>query len=634
MATPNEILKSYWGYDSFRTPQLDIISAVLEGKDVLALLPTGGGKSICFQVPAMIMDGLCLVVTPLIALMKDQVYQLKERNIRAGAVYTGMSYHETETTLDNAQFGWYKFLYVSPERLKSDKFIERLKNMKISLLAIDEAHCISQWGYDFRPTYLEIAAVKKLINPCPTIALTATATPKVQLDIMEKLDFRSNLLFSKSFIRPNLSFVCRKEEVKFQKAFEILKKVPGSAIIYARNRKKTAEMADFLVQEKIDASFYHAGLKGIDRSKRQDQWIANKTRVICSTNAFGMGIDKSDVRTVIHIDLVDTIEAYYQEAGRAGRDGKKSYAVLLYKNVDITNLKNRLDKRFPEISDIKRVYDALCNYLQIAYYAGKMMTYPFDLMAFCKYFHLEQEKTFNCLKILEDEGKLVMSDGFAMPSKVKIIAEKGLLYRFQVENPEYEPIIKSLLRSYGGILEDYVKINESLMSTKLKIDQKKVRNQLIALSKLNILRYSMQTDEPKITFLEERLMVENLAINTIKLSQRKAEIAQQMDAFVDYLTNQSTCRQVIIANYFGEKNPQNCGICDNCLAKKRANNMPEYEVLAKDIFEKIGKEQFTLEGLIKQYNGQLKKEAYISALRFMLDENIVRINSKNELEKG
>jgi ATP-dependent DNA helicase RecQ len=633
MTTPNEILKTYWGYDTFRTPQLEIINSVVEGKDVLAILPTGGGKSVCFQVPALLLDGLCLVITPLIALMKDQVYQLKERNIRAGAVFTGMSYHETETTLDNAQFGLYKFLYVSPERLKSEKFIERLKNMKIGLLAIDEAHCISQWGYDFRPTYLEIAAVKKLINPCPIIALTATATPKVQLDIMNKLEFRSNLIFSKSFIRSNLSFVCRKEEVKFQKTVDILKKVPGSAIVYARNRKKTAEISDFLLQEKIPSSFYHAGLKGEERSKRQENWILNKTRVICSTNAFGMGIDKSDVRTVIHIDLPDTIEAYYQEAGRAGRDRKKSYAVLLYKNVDITNLKNRLEKRFPEVEEIKKVYDALCNYLQIAFYAGKMMTYPFDLLAFCKYFHLEQDKTFNCLKILEDEGKLVMNDGFAMPSKVKIIAEKGKLYRFQVENPIYEPIIKSLLRNYGGILEDYVKINEQFMSTKLKMDKKKVRNDLIELSKLNILRYSMQTDEPKITFLEERLQVENLRINNVKLLQRKEDIALQMNAFVDYITNETTCRQVIIANYFGEKNAPICGICDNCLEKKAKEKLPEYDLLAKDIFNKLEQQPLTLEKLVDLYNGHLQKASYIAALRFMMDENIVKLNARNELEK-
>ena len=346
-----------------------------------------------------------------------------------------------------------------------------------------------------------------------------------------------------------------------------------------------------------------------------------------------MGIDKSDVRTVIHIDLPDTIEAYYQEAGRAGRDGKKSYAVLLYKNVDITNLKNRLEKRFPEVEEIKKVYDALCNYLQIAFYAGKMMTYPFDLLAFCKYFHLEQDKTFNCLKILEDEGKLVMNDGFAMPSKVKIIAEKGKLYRFQVENPIYEPIIKSLLRNYGGILEDYVKINEQFMSTKLKMDKKKVRNDLIELSKLNILRYSMQTDEPKITFLEERLQVENLRINNVKLLQRKEDIAQQMNAFVDYITNETTCRQVIIANYFGEKNAPNCGICDNCLSKKAKEKLPEYDLLAKDIFNKLEQQPLTLEKLVDLYNGHLQKASYIAALRFMMDENIVKLNARNELEK-
>lgn len=634
MTTPNEILKEYWGYDSFRTPQLDIINSVLEGKDVLAILPTGGGKSVCFQVPAMLLDGLCLVVTPLIALMKDQVFQLKDRGIKAGALYTGMSFHEMETTLDNAQFGWYKFLYISPERLKSEQFIERLKNMKISLLAIDEAHCISQWGYDFRPTYLEIAAVKDLINPCPIIALTATATPKVQLDIMEKLKFKLPLIFTKSFMRPNLSFVCRKEEAKFPKVVEILGKVPGSAIVYCRNRKKTAEISDYLQSEKINSTFYHAGLKGEIRSQRQEEWISNIKRVISSTNAFGMGIDKADVRTVIHIDLPDTIEAYYQEAGRAGRDGKRSYAVVLYRNADISALRTRLEKRFPSIDEIRRVYDACCNYLQIAFYSGKMMSYSFDLISFCRSFHLEQEKTFNCLKILEEEGKILMSDGFNMPSKVRIIAEKSKLYYFQVENIAYEPVIKFLLRNYGGILDDYVKINEKQMATKLKMDAKKMRNQLIELSKLNILRYSMQTDEPKITLLEGRLMVENLRINIQKMNTRKAELSIQMEAFIEFITEQTKCRQVLISNYFGEKNPIDCGICDNCLARKAEDNMPDFETIQKEIKDKLMNKAQNVEVYIKNIAGASKKEAYLKVLRFMLDEGILSINAKNEVVYG
>ena len=632
MSTPKEILKQYWGYDTFRAPQEEIIQSVLEDKDVLAILPTGGGKSVCFQIPGIMREGLCLVISPLIALMKDQVLQLKNRKIKAGALFTGLSNHEMETILDNAQYGWYKFLYVSPERLKSDWFITRIKQMNIGLLAVDEAHCISQWGYDFRPTYLEIAAIKKVINPCPTIALTASAIPKVQTDIMERLEFRSPLKFSKSFLRDNLSFVCRNEESKATKLLEIVQKTKGSGLVYTRNRKKTEELADFLRKNKISSNFYHAGIKAQERNKRQDSWIKGETVIMSCTNAFGMGIDKPDVRVVVHADLPDSLEAYYQEAGRAGRDGKLAYAVALYKNADIQQLRKNVEQLFPSIEVIRTIYNALCNYLQVAVHSGEMMTYPFGIMEFCRVFHLQQQQVYYSLKRLEDEGILSLSEGVWLPSRVKIIAQKTLLYKYQVENPKHEPIIKLLLRTYGGILEGYIKINESFLGRKLKVTESEVKNLLILLSKQNILRYNMSNDEPHITFLRGRIVSEDLQLDIKRQEQRKADILNRVEAMIGYVTNKDICRQAYIANYFGENNPLPCGKCDNCI-EKRKNRQKDWENIEDAIFKMLNTSALPLEVLLAKVEGYYGKQDFLSTLRFLLDENKVKINTRNEIFK-
>jgi ATP-dependent DNA helicase RecQ len=409
--TPGHILKEYFGFNEFRTPQEEIIQAVLDGKDTLALLPTGGGKSVCFQVPGLMQDGICIVVSPLIALMKDQVFQLKNKNIKAAAIFSGLSYHEIDVILDNCQFGYYKFLYVSPERLKTELFIERFKRMKVNLIAVDEAHCVSQWGYDFRPPYLEIAAIRKYHPDVPLLALTASATPVVQKDIIEKLALKKYAVFKKSFIRENLSFVVRREEAKYPKLIEIINKLKGSGIVYVRNRNKTKDIAEYLQQHAVSADFYHAGLKLNERSVKQDNWVKNKTQVIVCTNAFGMGIDKSDVRFVIHMDVPESLEAYYQEAGRAGRDGKLSYAALLFNQPDIDKLQERIDQKFPPVELIKNVYNAVCNHLSIAVESGKMQTHNFDIMYFSRQFNLDAAAVYNSLKILEQENYIQLSEG-------------------------------------------------------------------------------------------------------------------------------------------------------------------------------------------------------------------------------
>ena len=460
MTNPNEILKKYWGFDAFRPMQLNIIESALQGNDTLALLPTGGGKSICFQVPALCLEGVTLVVSPLIALMKDQVQNLKKRDIKAEAIFSGLHRREIERILDNCCFGETKILYLSPERLTNTDTLERIKQMKVVLIVVDEAHCISQWGYDFRPSYLQISQIRDYFPKTPVLALTATATKEVVVDIQSKLNFLKSKLCQISFLRTNLSYVVLKEEVKEVKMLEILQKVPGSGVIYVRNRKKTKDIAQFLTQKGINADFYHAGLDIDERSVKQDNWIANRTRIIVSTNAFGMGIDKPDVRTVIHLDLPDSLEAYFQEAGRAGRDEKKSYAILLYNKTDELNLVRNYEKSFPEIQDIKNTYLALGSYLQLAIGSGKDENFDFDLNKFAINFKLDIAKTYSCLKVLEQSGWLTLNDAVKILSSVQFIVEKEKLYDYQLKNKQLDITIKIMLRLYQGILSAPININE------------------------------------------------------------------------------------------------------------------------------------------------------------------------------
>ena len=469
MAKAVDILKQYWGYDSFRPLQDEIIESVLDGKDTLALMPTGGGKSICFQVPALCREGVCIVISPLIALMKDQVFQLQKRNIPAAAIYSGMRYKDIDRLLDNAVYGNIKLLYLSPERLVTELARERIKKMNVNLLAVDEAHCISQWGYDFRPPYLQIAEIREFIPDTPILAVTATATKEVVEDIQQKLEFKDGAVFQKSFERKNLAYVVLSEENKPQKALDILQKVKGSAVVYSRNRRGTKEVANYLRKNGINADFYHAGLSTALRTKKQEDWIQGKLKVMVSTNAFGMGIDKADVRSVVHMDLPDSLEAYFQEAGRAGRDGKKSFAVLLYNEADKKNLLWSYENSFPEIEEVKRVYAALGSYLQLAIGSGLGGSFDFEIERFVKNFRFDLLKTYSCLKILEQSGYIVLSDAVFIPSTIKIRVNKEVLYDYQLKNRSLDIIIKTILRTYHGALSHHTKIDESQLARFLKI---------------------------------------------------------------------------------------------------------------------------------------------------------------------
>lgn len=629
---PIEILKQYFGYDTFRYPQAEIIQSVLDKNDTLALLPTGGGKSVCFQIPALMQDGICIVISPLIALMKDQVAQLKSRNIRAAAIFSGLSYPEIDMILDNCQFGYYKFLYVSPERLKTEIFIERFKRMKVNLIAVDEAHCVSQWGYDFRPQYLEIAAIRQHHPSVPLIALTASATPNVQADIIEKLQLKNAVVFKKSFLRENLSFVVRKEEAKYPKLLEIIQKIKGSGIVYARSRNRTKDVAEFLFKQNINADFYHAGLKNTERNSKQENWIKNKTHVIVCTNAFGMGIDKPDVRFVIHIDVPDSLEAFYQEAGRAGRDGKLSYAAIVYTQTDIDNLQERLEAKFPSVEKIKNVYNAICNHLSIAVGSGFMHSYSFDIQLFSTQFNMEISTVYNCLKILEQENYLQLSEGISMPSRLIFRVDKLELYRYEVANSDTSQIIKTILRIYGGILDHYTKINEAQIARTLKVSEAEVVRKLEILHKHKVIIYVRSSNEPTILFLNERLHDNNLYINTQFLRQRKQILQNQLNAMINFVEQKQICRQQVICTYFGEVETEKCGRCDICVAdKKRKEFSAEFIESKNHILELVKNDWVKMENVLPQ-NAHFKTQLYKEVIRFLLDEKLLLLNDKNELK--
>ncbi len=583
MSTAHKLLKQYWGFNAFRPLQEDIINSVLAGKDTLALLPTGGGKSLCFQVPAMAMEGLCLVISPLIALMKDQVMNLEKRGIKAAAIYTGLPYREVDRLLDNCVYGNYKFLYISPERLATEDFRTRLAKMKINLLAVDEAHCVSQWGYDFRPPYLQIAEVRDMLKGVPLIALTATATPEVVEDIQEKLHFRKKNVFRKSFARKNLSYVVRQTINKPKTLAEILGKVKGSAIVYVRNRRKTKEIATQLNKEHIKADYYHAGLEPFERSQKQNEWIAGKTRVIVCTNAFGMGIDKPDVRLVFHLDLADSLEAYFQEAGRAGRDEHKAYAIQLMDGADIASIEEKIKNTFPSLQFLREVYEALCSYLRIAYNSGAETTHDFDLRDFCSKQKLDTVKAINALKLLEQQGLLYLTDGFYSRSAVKVSCSKEVLYKFQTDKPALEPLVKFILRTTEGVFDDFHPIEEETAATRLKVSVEEVVKQLNTLNKAGIFNYQPRKNKPQLIFLKPRAQKENLRLDNAFIEKRKKDYEHRLSAVRNYVLNTQSCRTRQLVKYFGEQLDENCGICDVCAAQKKAGLTPERfaEIAAK-----------------------------------------------------
>ncbi len=561
--TPHQVLKRFWGFDDFRSMQLEIINSVLKGEDTLALLPTGGGKSICFQVPALCRPGICIVVSPLIALMKDQVYNLQKRGIPAVAIYSGMHYKDIDRTLDNCIYGQIKFLYLSPERLMTDLAQERIKKMNVNLIAIDEAHCISQWGYDFRPPYLEIAKIRLIHPQTPFLALTATATPEVVIDIQERLEFRKKNVFQKSFRRDNLSYAVLEEANKLEKMLDILRKVSGSSVVYVRNRKHTKDAAQFLQRNRISADFYHAGLSNEIRSQKQEDWINNKIRVMVSTNAFGMGIDKPDVRTVIHLSLPDSLEAYFQEAGRAGRDGEKAYAILLYQNEDKEDLERQFELSYPEFAEIRRVYQALGSYFQLAVGSGMGESFDFDLLDFCKYYKFNPTTTFNALKILMQEGWLFLTEAVFIPSSLMVKATKEELYDYKLRNRGFENLITTILRTYHGAFNNFVNINEKQLANFLKIEASRLRQNLTTLERDGIIEYRPFKEMPQIIFTQPRTDVKNLTIDKKRYDFLKNRQENRINAAIEY-GSKIQCRNQLLLTYFGEKEVEPCGKCDVC----------------------------------------------------------------------
>ncbi|MHA7877866.1 MAG: RecQ family ATP-dependent DNA helicase [Bacteroidota bacterium] len=566
---PLETLRQYWGYQSFRPLQQEIIQAVLEGKDVIALLPTGGGKSICFQVPTLMRPGLCVVISPLIALMKDQVDRLKKRGIAAEAVFTGMRASEIDLVLDNCIYGEVKFLYLSPERLKTTLLQERARKMRINLLAIDEAHCISQWGYDFRPAYLDIAAFKALAPNANIIALTATATPIVQKDIQEKLQLSAPIRFQESFIRNNLAYVVRKTEDKERQLQNILGHVPGTAIVYVNARKKANAIAQLLRNNNIKAVAYHAGLTTPERTSRQEAWINETTRVIVATNAFGMGIDKLNVRSVIHLDLPTSLEAYYQEAGRAGRDEKKAYAIVLYDDQDVAMLQKSIHLAYPSIEQLKKVYQHLANYYQVAVGSHDMATYDFDLACFASVYGLQPSLAYHALKTLERAGLVQLNETFSQPDQLHILTNPKALYAFQVAHARYDLLIKAVLRLYGGeLFSAFCNISVQHIARLLNTTPQEVTEQLQALARLAIIQYYPQKDSPQLTFITPRYPAASLPLDRRKLKQRIAIAQKKVKAVMHYVTCQYRCRAHLLLEYLGEVVHQKCRQCDVCLKKE------------------------------------------------------------------
>jgi len=630
MESFRQILIRHWGFPDFRPLQLEIINSVASGKDTLGLMPTGGGKSITFQIYSLSKKGICIVITPLIALMKDQVENLNRRGIKALAIHSGMTFREINLTLDNAVWGEYKFLYVSPERLNSERFRERLKQMNVNLVTVDEAHCISQWGYDFRPSYMNIVQLRKILPDVKFLALTATATEKVADDIQDKLEFREKNILKMSFQRENLSYLVRGMENKMGYLLDTIKKVKGSGIIYVRSRKATREISDELVANNITADFYHAGLRNSVRSNKQDSWLEGKTRVIVATNAFGMGIDKSDVRFVIHIQAPDSLESYYQEAGRAGRDGKKSAAVLLFNNTDSTKLKKHIKIAFPDISNIKRIYDALCNYLQIAQGFGKSQIFEFHLQGFAQAFKFQQAMVYNSLKILQREGYLEFTEEVDSPSRIYFTVSRNELYKFQVANADFDGFIKLILRSYTGLFTGYVTIDEELLSKRAGTDQEKVYNYLKHLRKSKVIDYVPRNRTPFIYFLKERINVDRLKISKDNYDLRKKDLNSRIESVIEYASSTSKCRSQILLEYFGETDSARCGICDVCKSLETLElSSFDFELIGKDI-KKILTEPISYESLLIKLKGDQQKMRQV--IKWLLDNNKIIYRVDNLLE--
>ncbi|MBN7803498.1 RecQ family ATP-dependent DNA helicase [Algoriphagus aestuariicola] len=617
------ILSEVFGLEDFRPVQKQVIDSVMEGKDTLALLPTGGGKSLCYQIPGLAKEGICLVVSPLIALMKDQVDNLKAKGVKAAAIYSGMSYREIDTTLDNCIYGDFKFLYVSPERLKQELFIERFRQMNINLIAVDEAHCISQWGYDFRPPYLEIAAIRPFHPRVSVLALTASATPKVCADIIAKLEMKAHREFHQSFARKNLSYSVRLVENKLEKGIEILNSIPGTAIWYVRNRQATQQIAKALSQLGISAAAYHAGLSNADRADRQEAWKSDRVRVMVSTNAFGMGIDKPDVRVVIHSDLPENLENYYQEAGRAGRDGRKAFAVLLANEQDFEQLSTRAELVYPPLDYLKRVYQCLANYYQLAVGSNMLSSFDFDISDFCQTYGLQVLDTFYALKVLAEEGFVEVNESFFSPSRVHFQVDPSRLYEVQIAYAKLDPVVKMLLRTYGGnLFSEFIRIQEGKLAKSLSMKESELVKALLDLQKLEVMDYDQRKDKPQLTFLTPRYDAGKLPFNLPRIAARKKLTLENAKSMVAYTSQSKLCRTQFIQEYFGEKTDEVCGICDVCIeAKKKLAPQSQEDRLKQKILETLAESDGLTEQDLFSTLKKPRSNANLTLLRRLIEEN-------------
>jgi ATP-dependent DNA helicase RecQ len=621
----HEILKRYWGYDAFRDLQEEIITSIGEGKDTLGLMPTGGGKSITFQVPALAKEGMCLVITPLIALMKDQVENLKSRDIKAIAIYSGMTRQEIIVALENCIFGNYKFLYISPERLDTEIFRVKLRSMNISMITVDESHCISQWGYDFRPAYLKIAEIRELLPDIPVLALTATATPEVVKDIQQRLHFKKENVFRMSFERKNLAYIVRNTDNKTGEILHILNRMPGSSIIYVRNRKRTKETTLFLQREGITADFYHAGLNNDVKDLRQKRWQSGECRVMVATNAFGMGIDKPDVRTVIHLDLPDSPEAYFQEAGRAGRDGEKAYAIILYANSDKAALKKRISDTFPEKDYIKQVYEQLNYYYQMAMGDGLGCMFDFNLEDFCRRYKHFPVPADSALKILTQAGYIEYTDEQDNASRLLFTIRREELYKLREMGEQADLLIQTILRSYTGVFTDYAYIHEDSLAMRTGLTRQQIYDLLIVLAKRRILDYIPHKKTPYIIYKRERVELRHLQISKTVYEERKERYESRIKAMLEYVTSETACRSRMLLHYFGEKNEHNCEQCDTCINRKKNNGVTDssYNVLRRQILEMLSVQQRTPADLARLIEAD--KEEIAAVIRFLLDKGEIQM---------
>ena len=626
--TVENILKQYWGHQSFRPLQEDIILSVLNGTDTLALLPTGGGKSICFQVPAMAVEGTCLVISPLIALMQDQVRNLRKKGIKAAAVHSAQSKREIDQILDNVVYGDIKFLYLSPERLETELFKARLEKMKINFIAVDEAHCISEWGFNFRPSYRKIAELRELLPKTPIIALTATATPKVVEDIREQLGFKNGNTFQGSFHRSNLIYVVQHENNKLARTLSIARKIGGSGIVYVRSRRESIRQANLLRANQFAALPYHAGMTFKERKDVQEAWIQNKAQIVVATNAFGMGIDKPDVRFVIHVNLPQSVEAYFQEAGRAGRDGKLAYAVCLKDEDDVDFLRQRVAEQLPDAELAKNVYRALTNHFQLAVGSDLSIGKPFEIVGFSKNFNFKPLETYIALKLLESHEYAYLSEAIHKPSQIRFLMKSKDLYNFEIKQPKYETLVHHLLRSFEGVFDHPVRIDENQIAIQLKTSPNKIRQLLDELKQFRVIEYQEQTSLPLISFPESRVHTDSIRFDKEFLARETDRIRGRAEAMIAYSENELICRSIQLVAYFGEASTKTCGKCDVCLATKKVARVPD-EII-QNVIKELKSSQLNLSELLKKLNFANREKS--AALRWMVDNNLIRVDAKNRIE--